>query len=188
MSFEERERWLPGFSPHLEVWSNYDTNTEPWRVFNQRAASEIRKRAVKGDILGLTMGGAHKPIADALGGSWPARARLAAVTLCAERKDAETETVAFRLLTDCRRVFKDLNAGRLKTQTLLENLLSTGWDDIDGRSLDARLLAEQLRGFGIQPSKLRFGRVVLQGYESRQFENAWRLVADVVDVPEEVTQ
>ncbi len=67
VSFEERERWLPGFSPHLEVWSNYDVNTEPWRVFNQRAASEIRKRAVKGDILGLTMGGAHKPIADALG-------------------------------------------------------------------------------------------------------------------------
>lgn len=127
-------------------------------------------------------------IADILGGSWPSRARLAAVTLCAERKDADVETVAFRLLTDCRRIFTDLNAKRLKTQTLLENLLGEGWDDIDGRSLDARLLAEHLRGFGIQPSKLRFGRQVLQGYEARSFERAWQLVAPVVDVPEEVTR
>ncbi len=67
VSFEERERWMPNFSPHLEVWSNYDVNIEPWRVFNARAAAEVRKRAQPSDILGLTMGGAHKPIADALG-------------------------------------------------------------------------------------------------------------------------
>jgi hypothetical protein len=66
VSAEERERWFPGFSPHLEVWNNYDTSLEPWKVFNGRAAAEIRKRAVKGDILGLTMGQAHQPIAMAL--------------------------------------------------------------------------------------------------------------------------
>lgn len=66
VSAEERERWFPGFSPHLEVWNNYDTSLEPWRIFNSRAAAEIHKRAVKGDILGLTMGQAHQPIAMAL--------------------------------------------------------------------------------------------------------------------------
>jgi len=66
VSAEERERWFPGFSPHLEVWNNYDVNLEPWRTFNGRAAAEIRKRATKGDILGLTMGQAHQPIAMAL--------------------------------------------------------------------------------------------------------------------------
>jgi len=66
VSAEERERWFPGFSPHLEVWNNYDTSLDPWRTFNGRAAAEIRKRATKGDILGLTMGQAHQPIAMAL--------------------------------------------------------------------------------------------------------------------------
>lgn len=65
ISFEERERWMPSFTPHLEWWTNYDINLEPWRVFNARAAAEIRKRAKPGDILAMTMG-SNGPVAEAL--------------------------------------------------------------------------------------------------------------------------
>lgn len=123
-------------------------------------------------------------IADALGGSWPRRAREAAVALCQGRKDADTDGLAFELLADCRVVFDELGADRLQTATLLEWLRDGGrWADVEGVPLDARLLAEMLRGFGIAPRKVRFGRVTLQGYLRREFEGAWALLGDVPDVP-----
>lgn len=131
-------------------------------------------------------------IAEALGGDWPDRARLAAVQLCAGRKDAGQESLAFRLLVACRDAFEAFDADRLKTQTLLGWLLELDeWGDVDGRPLDARVMADLLRPFGVAPGKVRFGRQVLQGYERRLFVSAWRMlgldVPGVVDVPAEVT-
>jgi len=123
-------------------------------------------------------------IADALGGEWPARARHAAVELCSARAEADTDGLAFRLLGACRDVFVALDADRLKTQTLLEWLVDGGeFGDIDGRPLDARMLADTLRPFGVGPAKLKFGRQALQGYERRSFAAAWRLLGDLDEVP-----
>ena len=122
-------------------------------------------------------------IADCLGGDWPARARVAAVELCSARKESDTDSIAFELLTACRVVFDELQADRLQTSTLLEWLLEDGrWADVDGEALDARGLADTLRGFGVAPRKVRFGRQTLQGYLRREFEGAWALLA-VPDVP-----
>ncbi len=100
-------------------------------------------------------------IADALGGDWPLRAKDAAVALCASRKDTDTDSLAFDLLADCRTVFDELEADRLQTSTLLEWLLETGrWGDVEGQVLDARLLADMLRGFGVAPRKVRFAQVL----------------------------
>ncbi len=120
-------------------------------------------------------------IADALGGSWPGRARVAAVGLCAGRKESDTESQAFELLSACRVVFDELEADRLQTSTLLEWLTEEG-REVEGQPLDARLLADLLRGFGVCPKKIRFGRTVLQGYARADFEPAWALVADVPGV------
>lgn len=123
-------------------------------------------------------------IADELGGQWPQRARLAAVELCAARRDADTESLPFRLLAACREVFDALGGDRLQTSRLVEWLLADGeWGDIDGRRLDARILADTLRPLGICPGKLRFGRQSLQGYERRSFVGAWAMLAGPEPVP-----
>jgi hypothetical protein len=130
-------------------------------------------------------------IADELGGVWPARARVAAVNLCAGRKDAGQESVAFRLLVACRDAFDAFEADRLKTVTLLGWLLeSTEWADMDGRALDARVMADLLRPFGVAVGKVRFGRQTLQGYMRHDFAGAWRMLgleerSGVPDVPAE---
>lgn len=127
-------------------------------------------------------------IADELGGDWPTRARRAAVELCSDRRDADTDSLVFRLVTACHEVFDALGAERLQTSRLLEWLLADGeWSDMGGgRRLDARILADVLRPLGICPGKLRFGRQALQGYERHAFAAAWRMLGldDVPDVPD----
>lgn len=126
-------------------------------------------------------------IADELGGSWPERARVAAVQLCAGRKEAGQESVAFRLLVACRDAFDVFGgAQRLQSAKLLAWLCeSDEWSDMDGRSLDARTMADLLRPFGVCPGKIRFGRQTAQGYERRHFASAWRMLGlePVIDVP-----
>ena len=127
-------------------------------------------------------------IADLLGGDWVVRARDAAVELSVSDEGADTDGEVFRLLLDCRQVFDAFGVDRLQTSTLLDGLLSlgAGWENVGGRALDARGLSDGLRVFGVGPSKMRFGRQVLQGYSRAAFEGAWRLVPavpGVVDVP-----
>ncbi len=44
----------------------WDSSLDPWRITNERAIKEIRERAEPHDLVLLTGGYAHKPIADAL--------------------------------------------------------------------------------------------------------------------------
>ena len=123
-------------------------------------------------------------VAEALGGGWPERARRAALVLCQGRRDADTDGLAFELLAECRVVFDELGSDRLQTQTLLEWLRDSGrFAELEGQPLDARLLADCLRGFGVAPRKVRFGRITAQGYLRREFEGAWALLGEVPDVP-----
>ena len=63
-------------------------------------------------------------VADAAGGAWPERARVAAVALVAQRPEREP-SLGIRLLTDMRRVFDDLAVDQVSTVTLLERLAAT---------------------------------------------------------------
>jgi hypothetical protein len=125
-------------------------------------------------------------IADQVGGSWPQRARQAALTLCSVRKESDSETRPFRLLSACEGVFTQLGADKLETHKLVSWLLETDeWSDIDGETLDARLLSKMLTPFGIKPGKHRFGSEVRQGYARRPFDAVLDgIVPDVVDEPD----
>lgn len=124
-------------------------------------------------------------IADAIGGTWPARAREAAVVLCSHRKEADTDGIQFRLLADVKQVFDRIDADRLKTEVLLGLLVGleeAPWSEIDGKPLDARGLADAIRGFGLGPKKLRFGKQALMGYERHAVDAAWRMLVDEKEV------
>lgn len=63
---DERKTWWPNYQPKRDVFNDFDPNLPGWVEFNKRAAIAIRERAQKGDILAITMGYSHKPVADAL--------------------------------------------------------------------------------------------------------------------------
>ncbi len=123
-------------------------------------------------------------IADLAGGSWPERARKAATELMKDRTAAVMEAASFRLLKAVAGLFDDLGTDRLKTETVLDSLLAQDeWVTMDNRPLDARLLADTLRAFGVTPCKIRFGRTTAQGYMRHTVSRALgALIGD--DVPE----
>jgi hypothetical protein len=114
-------------------------------------------------------------VADAVGGSWPARARRAAVALVAESKDAEI-SLGVKLLSDLRLVFED--AQELPSETILTRLIKLPeslWADIRGKPLDQRGLAKRLRQYEIKPKTIRTGPdSTPRGYCRADFEDQWR--------------
>ena len=80
-------------------------------------------------------------IADAAGGEWPARARVAAVALVAVSKEAEA-SLGILLLTHLKAVFGE--AEKLSTEIILKGLQEieeAPWRDMKGKPLDDRGLA-----------------------------------------------
>ena len=79
-------------------------------------------------------------IADAAGGTWPKRARGAAVALVS-RAAERTQTTGVQLLSDLYDVFS--GADRLWTETILDRLCSlpkSAWADIYGKRLTDAML------------------------------------------------
>jgi len=99
---EEQEGWFPGFDPLVDVFNAFDATSEPWRVYNGRAIAAIRERAEKGDILGLTMGLAHKPIADALEGLYVVETGIGYPGVFAPFRVYESQAWAHHLSDDVR--------------------------------------------------------------------------------------
>jgi glycosyltransferase involved in cell wall biosynthesis len=62
---EEQRRWFPWYDGS-QVFNAFDANDEPWREFNARAIAAIRERAEPGDVLCVTMGTSHRPVAEQL--------------------------------------------------------------------------------------------------------------------------
>jgi hypothetical protein len=114
-------------------------------------------------------------VADAAGGDWPQRARVAAVTLVALAKES-TPSLGIRLLADLRHVFGDADVQA--TDTILKALHSldeSPWADIKGKPINDRGLASRLRPYGIKPRLVRIGGDhVLRGYAKEDFHDAWR--------------
>ncbi len=114
-------------------------------------------------------------VADAAGGDWPGRARVAAVTLVTQASE-RTPTLGIRLLEDIRTVFTDANREHLFTEDLINRLIDideSPWGDLRGKALDARGLARRLKPYEVTPKPLRIGEQVARGYSITDLSDAW---------------
>jgi hypothetical protein len=113
-------------------------------------------------------------IADAAGGDWPRRARVAAVALVAASKQ-KPPSLGVRLLADIQRVFGDLE--QMTTDDLigaLRALEEAPWSDMKGKPLDPRGLSRILGDYDIKPTTIRVGSNTLRGYRRTMFHDAWQ--------------
>jgi hypothetical protein len=112
-------------------------------------------------------------VADAAGGNWPERARVAAVTLVTLLREANP-SLGIRLLNDIRTVFGE---AQLKaTSTILAGLnemVAAPWGDIGGKPLDDRGLARRLKKYGVESKVLRIGQSTVRGYTAHDLSDAW---------------
>ncbi|WP_336922378.1 DUF3631 domain-containing protein [Aquipuribacter sp. SD81] len=114
-------------------------------------------------------------VADAAGGDWPERARVSAVSLVSQsRGDGEAVSLNVRLLRDLRGVFTEQDADWMGTDELLSALHAleeSPWDDLRGKSLDGRGLAQRLRKYDIGSHQIK--AINRKGYRREDFEDAW---------------
>jgi Protein of unknown function (DUF3631) len=113
-------------------------------------------------------------VADLAGGTWPERARKAAVQLDKAAAETRTATTAEKLLSDLRAVFTTLKAlgeSKIPSEELCEALKRTDrekWEDVE-----PRLLGRMLQPYGIRPKVMRFGDKTLHGYEASMFNDTF---------------
>jgi hypothetical protein len=113
-------------------------------------------------------------IADAVGGDWPERARVAAVALVTAARDAEP-SLGVRLLSDLRAVFG--TADEMSSKTILRALIDieeSPWGDLRGKPLDERGLANRLRPYGVKSGTVRIGADTPKGYRKEHLFDAWK--------------
>lgn len=113
-------------------------------------------------------------IADAAGGTWPARARSAAIALCGI--DETPISVGIQLLADIKAVMG--SESYVSTQSLLERLcaLDSGtWADWYGKPLTAKELAKLLKPYGVKPTLSRpvAGGDPVRGYAAQDLRDPW---------------
>lgn len=112
-------------------------------------------------------------IADAAGGTWPERARVASVADVAATRE-RVLTLGIRLLSDVREAFKERDV--LATSDLLEilnNMDEAPWGDLRGKLLDSRGLAMRLKKYGVVPKTVRIGEATPKGYTRENLYDAW---------------
>jgi len=61
---DEQRAWFPGYEPRRDVFSSFDAALPGWQAFNARSAAAIRERAGSQDVLAVTMGTSHQPVAE----------------------------------------------------------------------------------------------------------------------------
>jgi uncharacterized protein DUF3631 len=113
-------------------------------------------------------------IADAVGGKWPALARVAAVTLVTASRDVDP-SLGIRLLADLRIVFGEHD--HMPTKDILRALNSLDeapWGDLKGKPLDERSLARRLKQYSIKSKTLNIGGDDrAKGYDRADLHDAW---------------
>jgi hypothetical protein len=112
-------------------------------------------------------------VAEAAGGDWPERARVAAVALVADAMSG-TPSLGVHLLADLKTVFGAQHV--MATADILFSLISleeSPWGDLKGKPLDSRRLANFLRPYGISSKTVRIGSDTPKGYEREAFWDAW---------------
>jgi Protein of unknown function (DUF3631) len=118
-----------------------------------------------------TYGNRFITIADAVGGDWPKRARVAAVALITEAKERDP-SLGVRLLADLKSIFGV--AQEMPTEANLWALHAPNespWNDLKGKPLNDRGLAQRLRQYEIKPKVLTDGSH--RGYKREDLNDAW---------------
>ncbi|MFI1091944.1 DUF3631 domain-containing protein [Streptomyces sp. NPDC020917] len=119
-------------------------------------------------------------VADAAGGHWPARARVACLELVKAAKQSDKASIGIKLLTDLRLIFN--GSERMPTAHILVSLNSlddSPWADIGGKPLDARALAKRLGEYvtadndPIKARNIKTGDGVVKGYYASDLHDAW---------------
>ena len=113
-------------------------------------------------------------IADAIGGKWAAKARVAAVSFVAASQEEEM-SLGIRLLTDLRTVFEFEH--ELTSKTIIDRLIAlpeSPWGDLRGKPLDERKLARLLRPYEVKPKVHRTDVGTLRGCDRADLEDQWR--------------
>lgn len=113
-------------------------------------------------------------IADAAGGDWPQRARIAAVALVAQSKQTNP-SLGVRLLADLQTIF-NVGVQVKPTEAILRELHGmeeAPWGDLRGRPLTDRDLAKLLRPYEVKPKLVRIEQVVVRGYRREDLVDAW---------------
>lgn len=124
-------------------------------------------------------------VADAAGGPWPERARLACQALVNATTSREA-SLGIRLLTDLKEIFGGHET--LPTATILTALTALDeapWAELKGKPLDARGLAWRLSQYGIKSKNIKqHDESVLKGYTAEDLHDAWaRYVPEDDDHP-----
>ena len=97
--------------------------------------------------------------------------REAAVTLVTSAREIEP-SLGIRLLTDLQTVFG--NAAEMPTESILRELHSLKelpWNDLKGKPLNDRGLAQRLRQYEVRPTVLAGG--AQRGYRREDLHDAW---------------
>ena len=125
-------------------------------------------------------------VADALGSDWPTKARVAAVAFVTSAREAEP-SLGIRLLADLRMVFG--NKSEMPTEAILRELHSlkeSPWNDLKGKPLNDRGLANRLRQYEVKPVVLGGG--AHRGYRREDLHDVWeRYVSPLLSPDESVT-
>lgn len=106
-------------------------------------------------------------VADVVGGDWPNRARVSAVSLVSDLRTASV-SLGVTLLRDLRQIFMDKRADRLTTEdvlTALHEIVESPWSELRGKPLDPRGLARFLGKYDVKSKQVRIGERTLKGYE-----------------------
>ena len=115
-------------------------------------------------------------IADMAGGSWPARAREAALTLSGSEREVD-DVALVQLMADIRALLAVRGGGPISSADLVVALLGRvdrPWAEWkQGRPLTQVQLARLLKPLGIGPDSVRFGDETRKGYWPEQFKDAF---------------
>jgi len=116
-------------------------------------------------------------IADAAGGGWGDRARVAARTLAGAGGEADP-AAPVQLLADLQDLFATTAADKLATASIIRHLTrleERSWAEYAaGRPLTPRHLAQLLEGFRIKAKQIRQGAATRKGYLRSDFTDAFR--------------
>lgn len=114
-------------------------------------------------------------IADHAGGSWPASARKAALTLSGE--EHATVSSAAELLADIRTVFETKSVNKIFVAVLVEELCKDpekSWSTYNrGKPITPRQLSRRLNDYGISSKQVRIESDTKKGFERGQFADAF---------------
>jgi putative DNA primase/helicase len=124
-------------------------------------------------------------IADLAGGSWPQEVRRAALMMCGAN-DREDLSLGEQLLHSIRDAFGQDVADKLSREELLRRLVAdeegpwATWNK--GKPMSAAQFRKRLAAYAIKTKKVRLDTyTTAQGFERRQFEDAWSRYLDGED-------